>query len=177
MNAPKTEWWPRLGFLYIAGLDNGVDIYDKEGLGHLADALDSDKAHRTVSAMSAARIIQQLADTPAAIKAMNNRRLHGIVNMNRVAHFLVRRERKTKMGKTQSREESLYEVAEIWKTKSDTVSRDADQLRAKARRIVDNRIDDLLARPDALPRAKILEDFDADMVDRAARMSSSAGRP
>src|ERR1035441_8495354 len=100
MNAPKTEWWPRLGFLYIAGLDNGVDVYDKEGLQHLADALDSDKAHRTVSAMNAAWIIRHLSSIPAAIKAMNNRRPHGIVNMNRVVHFLVRRERKPKMGKT-----------------------------------------------------------------------------
>jgi hypothetical protein len=169
--APKTEWWPRLGFAYVGGLDNPVTVYNREGLLKVAHALESDDAHRTPAAMSAASILEHIANTStsaAIIEKMNHHRPQvprKILGMNRAAHYLVRRERINK--------DAQGDVAQIWGVAGDTIRDDYGDYGKDARRIVATLIDDMFARPEAPPRAKILEDFDADMVERAKRMTKN----
>jgi hypothetical protein len=70
MDTPKSEWWPHLGFVMVAGLDNVVTQYSEDVLRQIAHALEADTAHRTIAATSAALILEHLAETPATVKKM-----------------------------------------------------------------------------------------------------------
>ena len=120
--------------------------------------------------MNATWIIRQLADTPAAIKAMNHHRPQvprEILGMNRAAHYLVRLE--LLEGRVK---ETRDAVANVWRVDALTIKDNVGDLGAQAQRVLDKIIDDMRGRPDAPGRHKILEDIDADMEDPRAECMS-----
>jgi hypothetical protein len=177
MNAPKTESWPRLGYKDIhvladLGLDYLVPEYDAEWFRHVAKCIESGQL-----LPAAARCLLHLADTPGAIKALNHHRPlvpREILGLNRAVHYYVRLELLGLNGMKKPRVETARdEVATVWRTERTTIKDDAHDFCKEVQRILDKIIEDMLARPDASSRRKILEDFDADMEGRAKRMSKS----
>jgi hypothetical protein len=144
-------------------LDYRVPKYDAEWFLDMAKRMESGQ-----SLAAAARCFLQLAQTPAAIKKLNHHRPlvpREILGLNRAAHYCARLEL---LGSRQKKE-ARHDIAMAWRTADATIRDDVGEFGKRAEVLNES----LIRQSSHGDRRAFLKAFDADMLDRAARMSKS----
>jgi hypothetical protein len=157
-----SELWPRLA-LPPGELDYLVGQYDAQWFLDMAKRIESGQ-----SLAAAAWCFLHLAKTPAAIKAMNHFRPlvpREILGLNRAAHYVARLE----LRGEEQKKEARHAVAMEWRTADATIRDDVADFGKRAQALIER----LVLHSNDGDRRAFLQTFDADMVDRAVRMSKS----
>jgi HPt (histidine-containing phosphotransfer) domain-containing protein len=162
IRAPKL--WPRLGFKFDGALDYLVPQYDAEWLEHAAKQLQVTPARPLDHAIGTCLL--QLADTPAALKQLNQylqRAPQKVRALNVAVHYRTHRDL---VGKGKSKK-SLGHVARTWGMKDRSV-KDAHRKYGKAAaRQLAQLVADCTTRQNELEPQEVLAALDADMRARA----------
>jgi hypothetical protein len=186
VNNPDLSRWPNLKLPTHSALDWHETLYSRPRLLELAKTV-SENPHpiqtRTpeglpgVEDLAIESVLRALANSPAALKALNRRRPtppRRVVGLNRAVHYIVRLEIR---GKNEVKR-ALADVARAWGAKVSTIEEDRTDHHVEKR--------DPFAPTDAhfiaeqiiagcsinrrLTRAAVLKAFDADMRNRAKQL-------
>lgn len=183
MSKPDLSRWPNLQLATHPVLDWVETTYEPATLLLMAEAIS--KNPHPIQTRAAAgqpgawdsaieQLISTLADSPAALKALNQRRPlppRKVVGLNRAVHFLVRLEMRGS-GETKR---ALSDVAKVWDSTEATIKEDRTTFSVKtpteyrhddAKRIAAQIINDTSVTR-GMTRTEVLEAFDADMKRRA----------
>jgi hypothetical protein len=149
----------------IRGLDYEVPQYDAEWFREMARRIQ-----RAESLNVAAVCFAQMADTPAAIQALNHHKPqipHELMGLNRAVHYLVRSELR---GQSCTKE-ALHDVALTWRIAEGTIADDVRDYGGRARYLLDEHIEAGTRPPNHATRAEFLRSFDNKMQRRAAHLA------
>jgi hypothetical protein len=149
----------------IRGLDYVVPQYDAEWFREMARRIQ-----RAESLSVATVCFMQMADTPAAIQALNHHKPqvpHELMGLNRAVHYLVRSELLAQ-SKTK---EALHDVALAWRIAEGTIADDVRDFGGHARYLLDEHIEAGTRPPNHATRAEFLQSFDNKMQRRAVHMA------
>jgi hypothetical protein len=156
----QSELWTRLA-LPAGELDYLVGQYDAQWFLDMAKRIESGQA-----LPAAARCFLQLAQTPKAIKALNDARPNApreIMGLNRAAHYVARLELRGEDHKKEVR----HDIAKAWGEMADeTIRDDVVDFGKRAQALIERYV----LQWSHGDRRAFLVAFDADMFKRAERM-------
>jgi hypothetical protein len=121
----------------------------------------------------AATVLRALASSPAALDELNVGQKAGVVERNRVVHYLVRLEI---LGNTKLKKSAKSDVAVMWNVTADSVKDDHTKHGDDARAIIEAIMVQAMTHPSFATRDKALAALNSDMSHRAKLMRNPKPR-